>query len=442
MPDKAGFFVKDVTPAGPVYLAGYPSRNEPSVGVDTPLFLRIMALEDENGQRAVVVTADLLKFPKDMAWRTKRWAEEELGLPSSSLVINLSHTHCAPVLFHQMCYPQWALDVDYVRGFEENVREGIRGALGDLQPVRVRYALHQAHFGVNRRCPDPERPGKVKLGRNPEGYYDPDMPVLAFHRLEDDALVALFYSYACHPTSKSGGLVSADYPGELSRELKRVLGDDLVTPFAQGAGASIAPRCGCRSDEDKAAYAECWLGVASDMADLMGSGRMREIRLAISSREREFALPYDMEQMPSVKELKLYADPKEPPIDKFIRPANRQILRLWAGGIIECLRTGSLPKGFGMHTARLSLSSDVQIVTLSGEVTAEVGRMVKDAEGDIDTIFLGYCSYTDAYIPTAAMLPEEGHEATYSMYFHLRPAPFVKDIDSILLREVAATRDT
>ena len=103
---KAGFFEQDVTPTRPVFLAGYPSRAEPSEGADDPLYLRIVAVEGVMGERVVIVTADLLKFPKDMAWRTKAWAEAELGLPSANLVINLSHTHCAPALFYQECYPQ------------------------------------------------------------------------------------------------------------------------------------------------------------------------------------------------------------------------------------------------------------------------------------------------------------------------------------------------
>jgi len=40
-----------------------------------------------------------------------------------------------------------------------------------------------------------------------------------------------------------------------------------------------------------------------------------------------------------------------------------------------------------------------------------------------------------ANIPTAAMLPEGGHEALCSVYFHERPAPFTAEIDEILKRE-------
>ncbi|OGV64022.1 MAG: hypothetical protein A3K19_04445 [Lentisphaerae bacterium RIFOXYB12_FULL_65_16] len=436
---SAGFFVKDITPANPVFLAGYPGRRTPSDGVNDPLFLRIAALADGNGNRVAIVTADLLKFPRDMAWRTKRWAEQALGLPSAALIINLSHTHSAPGLFHQECYPHWALDVAYVRDLEAAIRDGLAQAFADLRPVSVRYGLHQAHFGVSRRRPDPARPGKVGLGLNPDGYYDPDLPVLAFRDATDGRLRAVLYSYACHPTSKHENLVSADYPGEVSRGLKRMLGDDVVTLFAQGGGGSVMPRYNYGTPEDKAVYAQRWRSVADDLAVFVGSDAMREIPLELAASEREFGIPYDMSQALSEAQLLAYADPHEPPLDGFFRPANREILRLWAAGLLERQRTGTQSDAFRMHVTRWQLCKDLQLIGLSGEVTADVGRMIKAVEAPRPTIFLGYCSYTDAYIPTAAMIPEEGHEGKYSIYFHMRPAPFVPAIDDIIRREAAKT---
>jgi hypothetical protein len=198
------------------------------------------------------------------------------------------------------------------------------------------------------------------------------------------------------------------------------------------------PRYQYRTPDERAAYSGRWDAVAGEIAGFAQSDAMRELHLSLASGEREFVIPYDLAKMASVEELQALADPHEPAVERFVRPANRQIMRLWACGILEKLRTGTLPEGFTMHATRLSLSDDLQILGLSGEVTADVGRMLKDAEAK-ETLFLGYCSYTDAYIPTAAMLPEEGHEGLYSAYFHMRPAAFVPEIDEILRREVAAT---
>ena len=246
----------------------------------------------------------------------------------------------------------------------------------------------------------------------------------------------MFYTYACHPTSKAGNNVSADYPGEISRGLKRELGENVLTLFAQGAGGSVMPRQGCHTEEDKAHYAQYWHEVAADIARFLRSEKMRPLDLRIRAVEKEFLIPYDERKMPSRAELMTYADPNEPTVDRYISPANRRIVRLWAAGILEKMRTDSLDSGFTMHATRITLSGDVQVIGLSGEVTAEVGRIIKDAFPDWTTIFLGYCSYTDAYIPTAEMLPRGGLEALASIYFHMRPAPFVAEIDECLNREL------
>ena len=429
---KAGFSEADVTPPVGVYLAGYPSRNEPSEGVDDPLYLRIAALEDDSGERLVLVTADLLKFPRDMAWRTKRWCGAELGLSSASVIINLSHTHSAPGLFAQGCYPQWPVNVEYVWRFEQAIRDGIEAAINDVQPVQMRFGLHQAHFGVSRRLPHAEQGGRVTMAPNPDGFYDPNLPVSAFYI--GGELRAVLYSYACHPTSKATLNISADWPGQVSQGLKRELGGEVTTLFAQGAGASIMPRCSFRDGPQE--YADYRAEVASDLAAFVRSDNMRDTDLRLRAAEKEFGIPYDLDKVPSEEQLAEAAGPYDTPVPEELRPANRAILRLWAGQVLEKVRTGSVDSAFRMHLTRVLLNDHLQIIGLSGEVTAEVGQAIKSLFPDRQTVFLGYCSYTDAYIPTAAMLPEGGHEALGSVYFHDRPAPFVKEIDEVIEQEV------
>ncbi len=430
---NAGFFEADVTPPVGSYLAGFPNRSEGSQGVDDPLMLRIVALEDDAGERVVLVTADLLKWPADLSWRTKLWAEDELGLPSAALVLNLSHTHSAPALFLQRCYPHWPVDREYLCSLEQTIREGIAAALDDLQPTRIEHGVHRAHFGVSRRLPDPDI-GTVSMRPNEDGYYDPEMPVFAFYR--DHELAAVLYSYACHPTSKNKLLISADWPGHVAQGLRQELGEGVITSFAQGAGASVMPRVQEREGEEKcAAY---WRQVAGEIADFVRAGEMQPIDLSLAAAESEFSIPYDMSKLPTREELLTMSSPYDTEIPEGFRPANRSIIRLWARDLLEQLRTGTIPEAFRMHITHWRLNEDLQVVAMSGEVTAEVGRAVKDLFPDRETVFLGYCTYTDAYIPTAEMLPQGGHEALGSMCFHERPAPFVAEIDAIIEREVLA----
>ncbi|MGI5818332.1 MAG: hypothetical protein ACOX9R_09550 [Armatimonadota bacterium] len=433
---RAGFFESDVTPPVGSFLAGFPNRSEGSRGIDDPLYLRVLALEDDAGARVVLVTADLLKWPRDLSWRTKLWAETELGLPAPALILNLSHTHSAPGLFLQRCYPHWPIDREYICSLEQTIREGIAAALADLQPTRVEHGLGEAHFGVSRRLPDPQT-GVVTMRPNEDGYHDPDLPLFAFYR--GDQLDAVLYSYACHPTSKNTLMISADWPGLVSRGLKDELGPGVMTHFAQGAGASVMPRVSQRDGDEQ--YARYLRDVAGEIAGFVRSDAMRLIDLSLAAAEREFSIPYDTSKLPSREDLLLMSSPYDTEIPDRFRPANRSIVRLWARDLLEQMRTETVPEAFRMHITRLRLSDDtarpLQVLAMSGEVTAEVGRAVKSLFAS-ETVFLGYCGYTDAYIPTAEMLPQGGHEALGSMCFHERPAPFVPEIDEIIAREVQA----
>ncbi|MFP4249254.1 MAG: hypothetical protein ACLFU7_06325, partial [Armatimonadota bacterium] len=245
--------------------------------------------------------------------------------------------------------------------------------------------------------------------------------------------------YACHPTSKNKLLISADWPGQVAQGLKDELDAGVMTAFAQGAGGSVMPRMHERDGEEQ--YEAYWREVAGGIAEFVRSGAMEPIELDLATNEREFALPYDDARIPSRDELLNMASPYDTEIPDGFRPANRSIVRLWARDLLEQMRTGTIPAAFRMHITHWRLNEDLQMVAMSGEVTAEVGRAVKDLFPDRETLFLGYCTYTDAYIPTAEMLPQGGHEALGSMCFHERPAPFVPEIDEIIEREVRALVD-
>ena len=61
-PRRVGIATKDITPTLPVPLSGYGAREKPFEAVDTPIFAKALAFEDENGQRALLITADLEGF--------------------------------------------------------------------------------------------------------------------------------------------------------------------------------------------------------------------------------------------------------------------------------------------------------------------------------------------------------------------------------------------
>src|SRR5918994_2162036 len=64
---KAGFAKTNITPDGPIWLAGFGARTKPSEGVLHPIYIKALALQDERGAVSVLVTSDLLGFNRNMA---------------------------------------------------------------------------------------------------------------------------------------------------------------------------------------------------------------------------------------------------------------------------------------------------------------------------------------------------------------------------------------
>ncbi|MEO7145280.1 MAG: hypothetical protein ABI165_17430, partial [Bryobacteraceae bacterium] len=61
---RAGVARVDITPATPVWLSGFAARTQPATRVLQPLSAKALALEDRDGGRFVIVTADLIGFTR------------------------------------------------------------------------------------------------------------------------------------------------------------------------------------------------------------------------------------------------------------------------------------------------------------------------------------------------------------------------------------------
>ena len=59
---QAGVAALDITPKESIWLGGFAARTKPSQGVRQRIFAKALALRDEKGMTAVLVTADLLGF--------------------------------------------------------------------------------------------------------------------------------------------------------------------------------------------------------------------------------------------------------------------------------------------------------------------------------------------------------------------------------------------
>ena len=215
---KAGIAKAVITPEKPVWLAGYGLKRPPD-GKLHDLWMKALALEDDQGHRAVLVTSYFLGVPKRMSDRVFARLREKHGLQRHQILITFSHNHCGPRLGDDLVdyYPVEAEQVELVHEYTDLMVDRmvtmVGTALGKLAPARLQTGQGTATFAVNRRNnPEADVPKLLASGQPLIGPVDHTVPVMTVTR-EGGQLDAILFGYACHPTTLSFFTWCGDYPG-------------------------------------------------------------------------------------------------------------------------------------------------------------------------------------------------------------------------------------
>lgn len=239
---KAGVARVEITPGQQMWMAGFAARTGPSEGQLHTLWAKALALEDSGGRRVVLVTADLLGFPKAMSDRIRGRLKSEFGLERSQIALNASHTHSGPVLEHALydIYPLDSSDLKkidaYSRQLEQKIVDLAGSAIAALAPARIYAQNGVTRFQVNRRN---NNEGALLEQTELRGPNDHAVPVI---RVADEAgsTMAIVFGYACHPTVLDQYQWSGDYPGFAQIELEAAHPGAMAL-FFQGAGGDQNP---------------------------------------------------------------------------------------------------------------------------------------------------------------------------------------------------------
>ena len=244
---RAGAAAALITPADGTPLAGYYSERG-SEGVLDDLFAKAAVLDDGTTRVALVV-CDLISLPRVTVAEARKLIEKETGIPGAHVMLSATHQHTGPVVAGESSLDE--LDggssrrgTSYTAALPRLIAKAVADANAALVPVHVSYAREEERrLAFNRRFWMRDgtvgwNPGKL----NPEilrpvGPIDPEVGVVHFEAGEDDAAKPLitYVNFAMHPDTTGGSLVSADYPGALSRALAAYKGPDMLTIFANGA---------------------------------------------------------------------------------------------------------------------------------------------------------------------------------------------------------------
>jgi len=278
----------DITPTADLAMAGY-GVDSPRLaqGSNAPLFARCTIFWD-NGFPNVIVTADVLAFPRSMH-QAIRSRVVPLGIANSDFILTATHTHNGPVLIDEL-NPYISYNIQpgsdvmnavesYSAELEDTIVSLVSSTLGAVQiPCTLDYQVANENFAYNR-----------------EGlpYVEVDVPVLVARSTGGSPLAVLF-GYGCHPVSAGGQtLFDPDYPGVACSLLENATG-----AFAQFL-------TGPAGDQDPPVNGRDWplsQSLGSDLGQTVINAIAtpgRSVSGPISTAYQEVSLPLDITDTPA-----------------------------------------------------------------------------------------------------------------------------------------------
>ena len=118
----------------------------------------------------------------------------------------------------------------------------VNAAKSKAAPARIGYGTAQLDLNVNRDLYNARQ--EWRQSPNPNGVSDKTLAVVGFVA-EDGVPIAVYMNYGMHPINfYQSGLISADFPGEASRNVEELFDGRTVALFSQSASGDQNPRLG------------------------------------------------------------------------------------------------------------------------------------------------------------------------------------------------------
>ena len=232
-----------ITPPVGVSLAGY-FHDRRGESVRDELFAKALVIESGTTRLALVsldlisVSAEVADSAKDILWR-------EAGLPPAHVLICATHTHTGPELRENAIV---RVCEQFVGLLPRRIADAVVKASESLAPATLRAGSASVEgYSFNRlfRLKDGSevfgKGGREAEVAGPAGPIDPQLQTLSAVDAKGN-LIALAVNFALHPDVIGGGsanFVSADWPGEIGRNIAAVYGKDVVTLHLQGTCGDI-----------------------------------------------------------------------------------------------------------------------------------------------------------------------------------------------------------
>ena len=421
---QVGAAVVDITP--PVgFRCGGGYSEVISTGVHDPLFAKALVLRQSDTSAAIVIS-DLLSVPPDLSRMAREKASSKTGIPVEHIVVAATHNHGSPEYWgslrdiaHQAAIERLGHDphesLDYQAKLVAAWVEAITKAHDACLPATIEMVVaQQSGLAFNRRFH--MRNGSVRFNPGignpdivrPAGPVDTDLPFVLFRLTgENQKAIASLTTFAMHTAVHGGTEFSGDFPAVLQSSLRKGLGAQYVSLFAEGTAGDInhidvsnAKPLKGRAEVERIGKALA----ATILAENHNATPIESPDLAVVSRTA-FA-PFQAVGKARYEEaIRQIRDQRE------LRLPFLTVVAAWRD--CHCYRYSQLYEGKKpLEVQAIRLGTNTAIVTLPHEVFVEIGLAIKATSPFRNTIVISLANDIDYYIPTRRAFEEGSYEVT------------------------------
>lgn len=418
----------DITPDGPIRLAGYQggARMKETERIEGRLFARALAIGADDQQPAVLITADVVGVSAEISHAVADALRQSHAIPRERVAVCATHTHAGPAIQGVLPF-MFAEDVPaaerarierFTATLQKKLIRVATEALAARQPGTLAWGEGKVTFATQRRK---VVDGKyLGFGVFPEGMADHTLPVL---RVTDErgAVRAVFTSYACHCTTLRGSdhFVHPDWAGDAAGRLEAAH-PNAISLVAIGCGGDVnpSPRAGLADVPRHGA------ALAAEVERVLG-GALRPLGPLTSAAYRQIELPLGENVTRADLEKRLEHE--------------RPLIRYSASKHLAVLDSGAaLPTRVPYPVQTWAFGDALAMVFLGGEVVSEYSLRLRRELAPQRLWVNAYANSVPCYIASRRMFDEGGYEVDASMNYYGWPSPLAPTIEDQIIATVHA----
>ncbi len=401
----------DITPPPGISMPGY-FTDRKSDGVLNSIHARALVAECD-GRSVAIVSCDCLFMPASFTRRIRALIADRTSLQPADVLVSATHTHTGPILPRTFVpdeadlvgalYPgdpdeaYWEMMIRKAAGAAEmawrdrSPCEGVSVGMGSAEGIAFNRRFRMAD-GTVRTNPGRGNPDVIE----PAGPIDPDVATISFQ-----GHPACIVNYALHLDVVGGTRISPDYPGHMSRSLRRLMGRKLNCVFLNGT-------CGDINHVDVSSPVA---QKGEDLSRQIGNVLAGEVHklLALSNPITTTPVAAASESV-ILKRRGPAPDELDQAQKNLTRPDLAAADRSQALAAVALARTSVPTASAEVQCLRLG---DLGIVGLPGEIFVEIGLEIKRRSPLPYTIVVELANDWHGYIPTKKAMSEGGYETSF-----------------------------